>query len=189
MIALSTKLSAGEHGCQAPQPGHCVAILLLHIREGMTVLHVFHMNRTKCLATSCKNMYIKLSPCSQGHDVYLFSIASFFLHSGSSAGVLHVLSVNSTGVAETCSHSNTLVSGTQMLYLSYVPPTWQCLGRFRISQVLGTGRIDRSNGQDNEREKEANLIILLHYSLRKTHSGASPLPSAPPELQESREDC
>lgn len=68
-------------------------------------------------------MYIKLSPCSQGRDVYLFSIASFFLHSESSAGVLHVLSVNSTGVAETCSHSNTLVSGTQMLYLRYVPPT------------------------------------------------------------------
>lgn len=138
MIALSTKLSAGEHGCQVPQPGHCAAVLLLHIREGM-----FHMNRTNCLATSCKNMYIKLSPCSQGRDVYLFSIASFFLHSESSAGVLHVLSVNSTGVAETCSHSNTLVSGTQMLYLRYVPPTWQCLGKFRISQVLGTGRIDR----------------------------------------------
>lgn len=32
------------------------------------------------------------------------------------------------------------------------------------------------------REKEANLIvILLLYSLRKTHSGASPLPSAPTE--------
>ena len=77
--ALRTK-----HGCQPSQPGHCVAILLLHVRKETTVLPGFHMNRTKCLAKPCKNMYIKLSPCSQGCDVSFLSLLLSFwkLHWG-----------------------------------------------------------------------------------------------------------
>lgn len=73
MTALCTKLSAGEHRCQAPW----LAIVLQHF---CCPSHV-HMNRTQCLAKPCKSMFIKLSPCCQSHEVYLFPVAYFFLHS------------------------------------------------------------------------------------------------------------
>ena len=77
-----------------------------------------------------------------------------------------------------------------MLDLRYLPPPWgPYLEKFKISQTFNTKHICRgANEQDNEREKETNLIIIfLLGSLKKTHSGVSPLPSAAVKEQQPRE--
>lgn len=153
MIALCTKLRAGASCCQAPTVGPSCC----NASASITVLPMFHPNRTKCLAKPCKNMYIKLSPCCQGGKVYLFSSVSLkaLLRSNTS------WAWTPSGVAEICLHSTTLILDTQMLGLVYALPKWRlCLGKFRINQIFGPGSICREEQMDRMIRGRERLMWL-----------------------------